>query len=186
MKTKIFMLVLALQCAWILGTTCQQERVLRAGKIILLETERVDPRDPLRGDYLILNYKISTVRTNLFSPPLPKDLRDGTAVYVALAPRGEFYEAVRASLQPIAAGGDEIMLRGRSGWTGSFASWRGNLPGGIHVEYGLEHFFVHEGTGNPSGKLTVQVAVPVSGRASLKQVFVAGKPYAEAMKPKGD
>ena len=38
------------------------------------------------------------------------------------------------------------------------------------------------GTGNPRGKLTVQAAVPASGKAIIKQVFVDGKPYAEAMK----
>ena len=65
MKLKILILVLALQTAWILGTTFQQEHALSVGKIVMLETERVDPRDMLRGDYLILNYKISNVPTNL-------------------------------------------------------------------------------------------------------------------------
>jgi len=62
------------------------------------------------------------------------------------------------------------------------ATWR-HRAGAIHTEYGLEQSFVAEGTGNPRGKLTVQAAVAQSGRANIKQVFVDGKPYAEAMKP---
>ena len=50
------------------------------------------------------------------------------------------------------------------------------------LEYGLERYYVREGSGNPSGKLTVEAVVPSSGRANIKQVFVDGKPYAEAMK----
>jgi len=68
MKTKLFILVLTLQSAWLLGTAFTQERALRVGQIILLETQPVDPRDFLRGDFVRLNYKISDVRANGFSP----------------------------------------------------------------------------------------------------------------------
>jgi len=37
---------------------------------------------------------------------------------------------------------------------------------------------------NPNGKLTLQAIVPASGRAKIKEVFVDGKPYAEAMRNK--
>ncbi len=57
MKLKLFILVLALQCAWLLGTVITQEYALAHGKAILLETRPVDPRDLLSGDYLMLNYK---------------------------------------------------------------------------------------------------------------------------------
>ena len=39
-----------------------------------------------------------------------------------------------------------------------------------------------EAKGNPRGKITVQAVVPASGHASIKQVSLDGKPYAEAMK----
>jgi uncharacterized membrane-anchored protein len=175
MKLKLIILVLALQSAWILGTTFVQERALTTGKIILLETARVDPRDLLRGDYLILNYTISDVPANLFSPPAPKDLPYGTKVFVALAPgTNQFHEVTRASTNEFAAAPGEIILRGTSAWMRNT-----NV---IHIEYGLERYYVGEGTGNPTGKLTAQAVVPASGRASIKQVFVDGKPYAEVMK----
>ena len=178
MKTKLFVLVLVLQSAWILGTAFTQERVLRVGRLILLETQPVDPRDLLRGDYVRLNYKISDVPANLFSPPVKMELTPGTAIFVALAPAGtnQFYEATRAGTESFTPAANEVLLRGKSA-----PNWR-NSAGSVHVEYGLEQYFVAEGTGNPRGKLTVQAAVSKSGHANIKEVFVDGKPYAEAMK----
>jgi len=181
MKLKLLILVLALQSAWLLGTAAVQEHVLATGRVILLETARVDPRDLLRGDYLILNYKISDVPTNLFSPPGTKDLPRGTKIFVALAPAtNQFYVVVRASTNQFVPVADEVLLKGRSTWP------RWNSPtNSVHVEYGLERFYVAEGTGNPPDKLTAQVVVPASGRGRVKEVFVDGKPYAEAMKETG-
>jgi uncharacterized membrane-anchored protein len=178
MKLKLLILVLALQSAWLLGTVAVQEHALATGKVILLETVRVDPRDLLRGDYLILNYKISDVPTNLFSPPVTKDLPHDTKIYVALAPTtNQFYVVVKASTNEFVPAADEVLLKGRSVWL----RWNA-ATNSIHVEYGLERFYVAEGTGNPTGKLTAQVVVPASGCGRLKEVFVDGKPYAEAMK----
>ena len=182
MKTKLFILVLALQTAWLLGTAFTQERVLRVGQLIMLETQPVDPRDLLRGDFVRLNYKISDLpRERFFSPPLTGELPAGTTVFVALAPTGtnEFYQLARASTEGFAPASNEVILRGTVA-----QSWR-NSANSVHLEYGLEQYFVAEGTGNPRGKLTVQAAVTKSGRASIKEVFVDAKPYAEAMKAQG-
>ena len=181
MKTKLFILVLALQAAWVLGTAIRQEYVLRAGQTILLETRPVDPRDLLRGDYVILSYQISDVPVSLFSPPLAGELKPGQTVYVALAKRGEFHEAVRASLNDLEARSGELVIQGRN----DPRRWRPPGANEVHLEYNLERYYVAEGAGNPTGKLTVQAVVDKSGRASIKQVFVDGRPYAEAMKPKG-
>jgi uncharacterized membrane-anchored protein len=174
MKFKLLLLVLALQSAWLLGMVAVQENALAAGKVILLETSRADLRDLLRGDYLILNYKISDVPVSLFSPPVKKDLPAGTVVFVALAPgTNQFYEVVRASANEFVPAADEVLLKSKSSW---------NATNSVHLEYGLERYYVGEATGNPTGKLTAQALVPASGRAKIKEVFVNGRPYAEAMK----
>jgi uncharacterized membrane-anchored protein len=175
MKLKLLLLVLALQTAWILGTTFVQERALAGGKLVLLETRPVDPRDLLRGDYVTLSYKISDVA---LSPPAPTNgLLPGTTVYVALEPHGQFHEVVLASTNRITPADGQVVLKGHSrSW------WNRAAQNTVHLEYGLERYYVREGTGNPRGKLTVQVAVPDSGQARIKEVFVDGKPYVEAMK----
>jgi len=179
MNRKFFILVLALQSAWILGTAFTQERVLRVGQLILLETQPVDPRDLLRGDFVRLNYKISDVpRERFFSPPLTGEVSPGTTVLVAVVPTGTngFYQVARASREWFDPASNEVVLRGTVA-----KNWRNNANS-VHIQYGLEQYFVAEGTGNPQGKLTVQAAVAKSGQANIKEVFVDGKPYAEAMK----
>lgn len=179
MKTKLFILVLALQSAWLVGTAAMQERILRAGQTVLLETQPVDPRDLLRGDYVRLNYKISDVpRAQFFNSSLPDELPAGRPVFVALAVNGtnNFYSAVRASTENFSPATGEIILRGTTA-----DSWR-NRAGSVHLAYGLEQYFVAEGIGNPRGRLTVLAAVDKAGTARIKEVFVDGKPYAEAVK----
>jgi uncharacterized membrane-anchored protein len=178
MKLKLLILVLTLQSAWLLGTVVQQEGILHVGKLILLETQPVDPRDPLRGDFVRLNYKISNIARDKFSPPLDHDLTAGTKIYAAVAPVGTngFWEVTHADLRPFTPADDEVLLRGKNQW-----SWQNSL-GSVHVEYGIEQYFVAEGTGNPRGKLTVQAAVGGSGHAAIKEVFIDGQPYAAVMK----
>ncbi|HTJ00920.1 MAG TPA: GDYXXLXY domain-containing protein [Dongiaceae bacterium] len=179
MKLKLFALVLALQCAWLLATTFTQEHARRTGQVILLETRPVDPRDYLRGDYLTLSYEISDVPWQNFSPARTNEPPAGSAIYVALAPgTNGFYEVVQASLQPFTPAAGQILIRGKSVfWWGSTNS--------AEVEYGLERYYVREGTGNPRGTLTVQAVVTPAGQAAIKEVFVDGKPYAEAMREAG-
>jgi uncharacterized membrane-anchored protein len=176
MKTKLLILILGLQCAWVIATSLVHEHALATGTVVLLETRPVDPRDLLRGDYVTLSYQISDVPENLFSPATTNSSPHGSTVYVALKPRGKFHEVSRASTYPIEPAPDEVVLKGRS----SGQSWRGTNA--IQVNYGLERYYVREGTGNPRGKLTVQAVVPASGQARIKQVFIDGKPYADVMK----
>ena len=176
MKLKFLILVLALQSAWILGTTFVHERALITGEVIMLETRPVDPRDFLRGDYVILNYKISDVPSGRFAPVVTNGLPAGKIVYVALQKKGQFHEVVRASTEALTAREGEVILKGRTRY------WWNTSEGTIHVEYGLERFYVREGTGSPSGKITVEAAVPSSGQARIKQAYIDGRPYSQAMK----
>lgn len=180
MKLKLLIAVLALQTAWIFGTVVTQENVLHVGKVVLLETQPVDPRDPLRGDFVRLSYTISNVPLKLLPSNFSMDLPHPGEVFVALAPMGtnQFWEITRAGLKNFTPAANEVLLRGKTAGIPNSAN-------SILVEYGLEQYFVAEGTGNPRGKLTVQAAVASSGRASIKEVFVDGKPYIEAMKMQG-
>ena len=173
MKLKLWLLVLLIQTAYLMGTVIVSEQALAKGNTALLETLPIDPRDLLRGDYIILNYKISEIPLDLFSPVLNEPLSNGKVVYVILAPRGAYYEVVRASLERAEPSGKEVVLHGRSQYPWS----QGRKS--VRVIYGLERFYVAEGKGRPNGKLTVEVAVPHSGRALIRNVLVDGKPFGE-------
>jgi len=174
-RTIILLAVLSLQSAWILATTVNHERSLTQGRIVQLETRPVDPRDLLRGDYVILNYKISDVPQSLFTTGTGEAATEGSTVYVALEQRGEFYEVAAASTQKMRPDANTVVLKGvvQRSW-GVFPS------NTVHIAYGLEQYFVHEGTGNVRGKFTVQAAVSESGRGQIKEVLVDGIPYREA------
>lgn len=180
MKAKLLIAVIALQAAWVIATVAMQETRLSRGAVALLEPAPVDPRDFLRGDYVILSYKISMLPATLFPEGFPNELAAGTPVFVRLEKRGQFHEAESASFSPLEPDAAHPVLRGT---VSSFWGSRGdNTNHAVRVEYGLERFYVREGTGGPRGKLTVEAAVPLSGNAIIRQVYIDGKPYAEVMK----
>jgi uncharacterized membrane-anchored protein len=174
MNRKHFLLVLAAQTALLLALIAQQEYRLAAPTTVLLETAPVDPRDLLRGDYVILNYKISRLATTLWDTKPAGKLSPGLPVFVSLEQRGQFHEAVLLSATRPEPQPNRVLIQGRI-----LESWNAEQ---VRVEYGLERYYVEEGTGNPRGKLTVQVAVGAEGKPVIKQVFIDGKPYAEAMR----
>ena len=174
MNLRHFLLVLAAQTALLLGLIAQQELRLSSPTTVLLETMPVDPRDLLRGDYVILNYKISTLTNSLWNVSPAGQVSPGLPVFVSLEQRGQFHEAVQISATRPDAVPNRVIIQGRIQ-----QSWNSQQ---VRVEFGLERYYVQEGTGNPRGKLTVQVAVGAEGKPVIKQVFIDGKPYAEAMR----
>jgi uncharacterized membrane-anchored protein len=123
---------------------------------VMLRTQPVDPRDLLRGDYIILNYEISTLPGDY-----PKERRRADEVYVVLKDDGGFAVIDRVVRERPEAG--EKFIRGRIR--------------GQRIEYDLEKYFVPEGKGNPPLPITVEVAIRADGRAQIKRLFSEGKPW---------
>lgn len=178
MKRNLLLIVIALQCAWMLGTVAVQEYQRVSGETVLLETRPVDPRDMLRGDYVILSYAISRLPQSLLQPATTNAVPAGETVFVILEKRGQFHEAVSVSLgQPDVKPGQQLIC--------GTTEYRWTPPGSntvINICYGLERYYVAEGTGNPRGKLTVEAVLSKSGRASIKDVFIDGRPYRDVMR----
>lgn len=174
MKTRLLIAVVTLQILWILGTIAAQEFKHHPGTLVHLRAYPVDPRDLLRGDYLVLRYDVSQLSDTLFEPPLTQALPPGTPVSVVLEMKDGIHQAVRATRGSLDASDGQIILRGTVG--------PGRNPGNTPVTYGLERFYVREGTGNPQGMLTAEVAIPPHGSAALKDLRLDGIPYVTAMK----
>ncbi len=160
-RTLALLLLVTSQCLFLTLWAGYHEWVLQRGEVILLRTRPVDPRDIVRGDYMILNYDISSVFDAAGFQP-------GQEVFVILEKRGEFHEAVGVSesMPPVSA--HQRVARGtiKSSW------------GGKRVEYGIEQFFVPEGKGTPSSRnITVQVVLSPQHRLNIKTVLADGKPY---------
>src|SRR5260370_230436 len=85
--------------------------ILRTGVDVTLQTRPLDPRDFLRGDYVVLGYDISSVRAG--------DMASGRLtgrdklVFVKLAPnRPGFYEAISVHPPPATLARPSLLIRG--------------------------------------------------------------------------
>lgn len=178
MNRRLLWIVLAAQILFLVAGSLRQEWILSQGKPILLETAPVDPRDLLRGDYLTLGYPINTIPSQSFRPPIPEAPPTGTVVWVTLNTDGPFATVASASLQrPHVESPDLTVVSGRV--VSAFIP--ASEIGSIRVNYGIERFFVREGTGNPNGKLTVQARADSSGNLRIQDLFLNGVPYRKAM-----
>ena len=161
-KTK-FLLAVGLQMALLVGLMAYKGITLLTGQSVLLETIPVDPRDLFRGDYVILDYKISRPARWLWQET---EYRKGETVYVTLRKNGRFWEAEAVSR----ARPDDGVLFVR----GTVAGTDGDA---LRVLYGIESYFVPEGTGTEleraAGRgLVVEAAISRNGGTAIRSVRV--------------
>lgn len=162
-----------LQLAVLLGMIALHLAPLVVGERILLRVHPVDPRDPFRGEYVILSYDFSQVPPGGIpgAPPLPswRNYRanleyEDRPVYVTLTPEedGKHYKASGYSLERPTSG---RYIKGRfdPGWANS-------------LRFGIEAFYVQEGRGSVleqlrnQNQLSAEVALAPWGQAVLCDV----------------
>lgn len=162
-------------------------RVLREGSEVTLQTRPVDPRDFLRGDYVVLNYEISSLPAGALKDT-PSQGR-GTPVYVKLARNpGGTYDAVSVHAEPVPVAGGELLIRGRVVYGATCGPNSRAFCERLQINYGIERYFVPQGEGREiersrnQGKVSVVAAVTPAGRAAIKRLLLDGKPvYDEPM-----
>jgi uncharacterized membrane-anchored protein len=165
--------VAAVQAAVLGWMIWERASLLANGREVVLEVMPVDPRSLFRGDYVILGYDISRLNA-----PSPTPHR-GDDIYVTLQKgAGDTWSAVASSPQPpVGTGPDQVVLKGRVDYISSPAQG----PAQAFVHYGIESFFVPEGTGRElealvrEKKLSAIVAVGAGGDAGIKGLVVDGK-----------
>ena len=186
-----FAIVVGLQVAVILLIILFKLAILTGGTTVRLQIEPVDPRDPLRGDYVTFRYAdLSTIQ--LYGN-LPSGVREGSTVYIPLRRLGTYWGSTNRVLTspPDAKDGEEIFLRGQvttvADNTPNVETWgqpsdRNWEPTTVHVTYGIEDYFIPENSGRtlPWGRdadLSADVSVDDQGRAVLKGLYAKGKPW---------
>ncbi|MGE3818750.1 MAG: GDYXXLXY domain-containing protein [Isosphaeraceae bacterium] len=153
---------IAFQILFLLGMVAifARPHVDPLSRVVLLRVVPVDPRDFLRGDYVILSYEVSRVAGD--------SSQAGRPVYVALAPDddGRHYHADGVSDVPFDDG--RLFLRGtRESWG--------------RVRFGIESYYVQEGEGLGyeaavrDRRLSAEVAVAPDGTAALRGLVVEGQ-----------
>lgn len=149
--------------------------ILRDGVEVLLQTTPVDPRDLLRGDYVILNYGISSVPASLVIGPAPR-IQQWHRLWVRLKQQADgFWVASEASFVPLTAAEDSVVIRSLPVFVYDNAATQT-----YHVDYGIERFYVPEGEGraveNARDQMAVAVAVRIdaAGEAQIRALMVNG------------
>lgn len=163
-RSIVLAVLVALQAVFLLAWAGYHELALRRGIEVRLETRPVDPRDILRGDYMILNYQISRQRVPYGWTPTA-----GDEVFVVLTPNERFYSASEVvSLKPDRAD--------RRPWVR--ATVRNVAGNDLWLDYGIERYFVPEGMGTPKFRSMEVVAVIDSAhRLYIKELWLDGKTY---------
>ena len=161
-RLAIFALIVGLQVLLLLGIIVSEER-RQAGDEIVLESLPVDPRDPLRGDYVILRYRAEQL----------DDVRGvrpgaGQQVYVTFEDRGRYWEPTGFSTRNL---DQDEWDRGRVAIRARVVD---EAP--FRVEYpDLGEYFVPQGTGVLPRPPDVHIAVSRDGVARIKYLEVDGE-----------
>lgn len=181
-KAVLFGAAILLQCAILVLMVADRVRILREGREVTLQTRPVDPRDLLRGDYVVLGYDIAQLPAGTLAGQ-PTAERN-PVVFVKLAPDANgLYQAVSVHADPVTVTAPEVLIRGRI--VHSCGSTSRTFCDKLQIRYGLESYFVPEGEGRTleqarnQQKLRVVAAVLPSGRAAIKRLLLDGEPVYE-------
>jgi uncharacterized membrane-anchored protein len=175
-----FGLVLAfvLQAGLLGWIVMDRAMLLQHGKEVRLAVIPVDPHDLFRGDYVVLNYDISLIRSDAIAGD--DAFNEGDAIYVSLGDDGKGTRIAHARPpRGTSLKGSVTDAHARNDCVGQATCWT------YRVDYNLEKFFVPEGMGREletlrnEQKISVDVAVADDGRAALKRLLVDGQPRFE-------
>lgn len=152
-------------------------RLLQSGREIVLAIRPVDPRDLFKGDYARLGFDISRLDPALVGEPaVHADRRDASArpetVYVTLEeqPDRTWKPVAAGPARPTRLAANQVVIRGQT------RPYSRTL-----VTYGLERYFVPEGTGHRieamarASQLQAIVVVDAKGRAAIKGLIHEGR-----------
>lgn len=160
----LLIVIVVVQVLAIISMAAGRERTLQGDDDVRLQTRPVDPRDVFRGDFVVLDYEISTVETNRADRLL---LEPNDTVYVELVQRGETWVAGRLERQPF--DGVDAVIRGIVVRAGTET---------VQVDYGIEQYFLPEGRGRVverASDVDVVVAIDDNGGAVIRHLIVDGE-----------
>ncbi|MEQ1719038.1 MAG: GDYXXLXY domain-containing protein [Hyphomicrobium sp.] len=174
-------LVAGLQTAALAYIVVDRDRLLKSGIEIILPVTPLDPRDIFRGDYVTLGNPLSAIGSIAakLDPKLPDGIVKGGPVYVTIASENDTW-AVRAvsPVYPAEVPSGTVVLKGRVKQIYN----AGSEPGySLSVRYGIETYFVPEGTGMAleaqvrDNAIKAILAVGPGGTAAIKGLIVDGQ-----------
>lgn len=155
-----FYIAVLVQLLLLTGMGAVRAFTITTGREIVINTMPVDPWDMFRGDYVRLGYQMNR-------PEGVYDLKEGKEVWAVMekSPNEQTWHLVRTSLSKPGLTNNQVAMRGsvQEPW----------IWGGKQVHYGIEQYYVPEGTGKRlerAASLRVRLAVDTFGNAAIKEV----------------
>lgn len=177
MKKLFIIAVVVAQIAVLGWMAVEREWVLRTGRTVYLRTAPVDPKDPMRGDYVRLSYEIATVPKRLCRDGIVSWFDPKEAIYNSKARDRRVYAQIKLDEDGVA---ELVSLSDRVPTEGLFLRGRADAIylSTLRVRFGVEAFFMQQGKarkfeemvrGEKAGvPLNMEIAVSPSGLAVLK------------------
>ena len=124
----------------------------------ILATRPVDPFDPLRGQYIIINYQIGSV-------PQIGGAEAGDTIYILL--KEDENKTARYVSASVTKPEEGLFIKGKV----QYAS-----ESSLSVQYGIEQYFFERHAQLPTRNLQVKVKISGSGQARIVELLHDGKP----------
>ena len=178
-RARAVVLVAALlQCLGLVWMAWNHSRPAEVGQRFVLRCQAVDPRDLMRGEYVTLGYEFSNpgpvaIRrlNDEWAELNGKDRRAlGNESYLTLADDTTVYVPLKVDAKGLASGDGVTLKRPESG---PYLKGYAGMRRFGQIRFGIEAFYVKEGTGNTweklrnQGLLVAEIGVLPDGRAGL-------------------
>lgn len=170
----LFIVVVALQLLVLLGMIAQRVYLLRTGQRVILRCAPVDPRSFFSGDYVRLNYAISSVssedlvRLNIFA----ESFQQHQTVFLALERRDKDRHYSAAAISA-----DQARLKKRHPLM--IRATVVNPWSGLQLRFGVEDYFVpqHQGPAleRQMERVSVEVALNARGASAIRRLFLGDR-----------
>lgn len=147
MRSKLIAALIVCQIL-VLGYMAAKREYIRAyGAEVQLRTAPIDPRDPLRGDFVRLRYAMSAVQPRQTRGMVAAHRNDKDYPVYAVLKTDAGGLHVLDYLTDVKPSSGVLFIRGyvTNDWRLiNWAAWNGNA---VHVRYGIEQYFVEQGQG---------------------------------------
>jgi uncharacterized membrane-anchored protein len=160
-----FIALVVLQVLIIGNMASSRQAILDSGERVTLATRPVDPRDMFRGDYVVLRYQISTIDLGEVAW-IGDQVESDQMVWVALNTSERIARPTAVSSDGPIPG--VVSIRGTIMWSS---------PDSVAIKYGIEEYFVPEGTGREvemAREVEVVVAVTEDGDSIIDYLILDG------------
>lgn len=171
-----FAVAIGVQLLSVIGIVVFNASLLMRGTEVLLPIEPYDPRDPLRGDYMTIQYDISRIEMPT-AQINANNFKEEGVVYVTLKKDGGHW--IMDSIEKTKPDSGLFIKGNIKRVYSSYYGSEKNM-GEVRIEYGIENYFIPEGTGSQlarklnDGTAYARVVVSKDGASVLKGITFSG------------